>query len=216
MNMEDQIENILPKGRSKSKSGKHSKDKGKTGERKVANLFTEMSGHSFIRVPNSGAYIGQSNREKVKQLTKVQGYVQLGDIIPPEDFYYRYIIESKNYKELDFHNLLNPQFSKKIYNWLDELEYDIVTAFEYMNIENIIGLLIVNISRKGTWVIGNYDYLYLIMGELNFEKIPVLYFFKKQLDQLKKYNFNDKYFMCDLYNFINNNKHILFKERFKK
>ena len=38
-----------------------SKTKGKSWERDVCNFLTELYNDSFIRVPNSGAYVGGKN-----------------------------------------------------------------------------------------------------------------------------------------------------------
>lgn len=146
-------------GRTRSQIGKGSKTKGKTGERYFADILTELSGMSFIRTSNSGAFCGQSNRERLKTISRAQGHMTLGDIICPEELKWNLIFEAKNYAELEFHQLLNLGGSAKLLGWLDEMLYDAESAVTFMPQSETIGLLCVKITRRGSWIIYNQGLL---------------------------------------------------------
>jgi hypothetical protein len=197
----DKLQPKLTKyGKTRSQIGKSSKTKGKAGERYFADTLTEISGMSFIRVPNSGAGVGSLNRERLKVLTKTQGYIQLGDIIPPDNLYNRFIFECKNYKDLNFSSLLKKEGCKIIKQWIDELAYDCESAQLYMNENNIIGLLCIKITNKGNWVILNSNYTHLQIT------VPVLTF----IHQTSFNKWNNIFMMCEFKDFIETNKNTLF------
>lgn len=200
------------------------KQKGKRGESWVADELSDVSGLHFHRIFSSGASVGQSNSDKLDILTQNQGESQLGDVQSPEDLKYYFIWECKNYGELDFHNLIKPtgNFSKQIIDWLAELEYDLESALIRMknNTRFTIGFLCVKITRKGSWIVGNYDYV------SNFKDIKlnntVLFFYNPPKESLRRFGFGDKYFLTDFKTFIKDNKNVLFiidkerKERLEK
>ena len=82
-----------------------SKTKGKSWERDVCNFLTELYNDSFIRVPNSGAYVGGKNEYRREHLTEEQIKLSRGDIIPHVKFPY-FLAECKNYADFPFHQLL--------------------------------------------------------------------------------------------------------------
>ena len=96
----------------RSAIGKSAKTKGKTGERYIADFLAKVTGMPFIRVPNSGAFVGSSNRSRMDNITSGMASLQLGDIISPEFLTHQFIWESKNYADLDFHNLFYKENSK--------------------------------------------------------------------------------------------------------
>lgn len=185
-------------GKTRSQIGKSSKTKGKAGERFFASALSKSTKLSFLRVPNSGAFVGQRNRNRLETLSKTQQVINLGDIICPEELKYCFIFESKNYEELDFHNLINPKGSTKLLGWLDELLYDVQSAKTYMKNDKVIfGFLLVKITRKGSWIIGKEIYTNTVMSKTK----PSLTF-----------NHNDEtFFMCDFQSFIDLNKDQLFE-----
>jgi hypothetical protein len=85
--------------------GAGSKNKGGRGERELCRLLGERLGGSFIRSPNSGAFIGGSNARRKAHLSEGQVRTAKGDIVAPDDLP-RLIIEVKFYKEFRFHQLL--------------------------------------------------------------------------------------------------------------
>ena len=62
-----------------------SKAKGSSYERDLAKFLSEKYNGSFVRVPNSGAYIGGSNFHRATNLSEGQVRGFKGDIIPPDN-----------------------------------------------------------------------------------------------------------------------------------
>ena len=204
------LEKLQPKvtknGKTRSQIGRSSKTKGKTGERYFADKLSEASGKSFIRVPNSGAFVGQSNRDRLKTLSRTQSLINLGDIICPEELKRYFIFEVKNYKSMDFHNLINPGGSKQLLKWLDELLYDIESATMFVKQKEVIGFLCVKITNKGNWIIGNASNI-----AANWRAsipYPCVKFVHSIPDTIKNdaAHFGEKFFMCSFESFIKYNK----------
>ena len=82
-----------------------SKIKGKSWERDVANFLTKHYNESFLRVPNSGAFVGGYNIYRTQTMTEQQVKSFKGDIIPGPSFS-NLVIECKNYKDLCLEDLL--------------------------------------------------------------------------------------------------------------
>jgi hypothetical protein len=134
-----------------------SKTKGSGFEREVATFLSELNSESFVRVPNSGAYIGGSNSFRKKALSENQIKGFKGDIIPP-DSWGNFNVECKNYADFPFHLLLTGE-CKIIDGWLEQLMA--VAEPDDLNI------LILKVTRKGryicvpskyTWVTDNFSY----------------------------------------------------------
>ncbi len=81
------------------------KSKGNAGERKVADFLTGLYGQKFMRVPNSGAFLGGANAFRKAALDEGQIATFKADLIPPSNMR-KLVIESKFYKEFPFHNLI--------------------------------------------------------------------------------------------------------------
>lgn len=188
------------------KKGVNPKNKGKRGETWFADKLSQVTGLHFHRIYASGASVGQSNSNKLNVLTQAQGEAQLGDIQSPEDLKHYFIWESKNYEELDFHNLMSVGCSKQLIGWLEELEYDEESALTRMknNYRKVCGFLVVKITRKGAWIIGNMDNVSDIYPDYVLKNF--LHFTHEVKDSLKKFGFGEDYFMTDFEEFINNNK----------
>lgn len=208
-----QLEKVTRKGR--QKSGRVSKYKGKRGENWFADTLSDLTGLHFHRIYTSGASVGQSNSDKLEILTQAQGEAQLGDIQSPENLVHYFIWECKNYADIDFHNMLNPGFSKQALKWLDELEYDIKSAMTKMkqNPRPVCGFLCIKITHKGNWIVGNEVYIKKLFfpqtGKIKY-KSPVLYFDRQPADYLKNVGFGERYFVTDFITFIENNKKNIF------
>ena len=82
-----------------------SKAKGSSYERELAKFLSEKYNGSFVRVPNSGAYIGGSNFHRATNLSEGQVRGFKGDIIPPDNWKY-FNCECKNYADFPFHHFL--------------------------------------------------------------------------------------------------------------
>lgn len=101
------------------------KDKGKRFEREVAQYFTETFNKPFQRVPNSGAFTGGKNQNRLKALSNTQIKLHRGDIIAPDE--YNIVIECKNYHKKNFTGGfvgLMQSYSSKFEDWLDEVRAD--------------------------------------------------------------------------------------------
>jgi len=99
------------------------KNKGNNFEREVADLLSEIYDESFIRVPNSGAFIGGKNQYRASSLDSAQQKTFRGDIITPDGW--DLVIECKHYKEPPSWNRLFNSFEKTdIARWIEELRYD--------------------------------------------------------------------------------------------
>ena len=99
--------------------GKASKLKGGVGEREIAKVFTGIFSGSWIRVPNSGAFIGRSNSHRKATMSNGQIRNSKGDLIPP-DFMPRFVVECKNYEKFLFHQLLTPGKCLQLDEWIKQ------------------------------------------------------------------------------------------------
>lgn len=122
--------------------GKSSKDKGKAWEREICGFLGETLGGSFIRVPNSGAFIGGKNTARKILLDSGQIRNAKGDIIPPDNLPLLNI-EAKNYADIAFNQILNGA-CKQLDAWIDQTE-------EPADPQDI-SFTIFKITRKGSWV----------------------------------------------------------------
>lgn len=216
MTMLNQLDGVTKTAKKKKAQPKQ---KGKRGETYFAEQFSKASGLHFHRIFSSGATVGKSNNGLLTELTQNQAEAQLGDVQCPENLKHYIVLECKNYVELDFHNLYSKKGCTKVNGWIDELEYDLQSAFSLMkdNYRQIAGFLCVKITRKGTYIIGNKNYILKTFFEnkdIQFQN--VLFFNKKSNEFLKNKGFGDEYFMTDFESFIDLNKEQLFiidKER---
>lgn len=99
-------------------SGSASKIKGKSGEREFCQKLGKIFGGTFIRVPNSGAFVGGKNAARKEILHEGQIKLAKGDIIPP-DFLPKFVAECKFYKDFPFH-LLVRQECKQLDTWIEQ------------------------------------------------------------------------------------------------
>ena len=98
-----------------------SKNKGKSYERDVANHLSSITGLSFLRVPNSGAYVGGGNFFRTEQLSQEQVGMFEGDIITPKEWNH-VRIECKWYKSFSWHQLFNATGEGVLNSWIKQAE----------------------------------------------------------------------------------------------
>ena len=122
-----------------------SKTKGKSWERDVCLFLSELYDDSFIRVPNSGAYVGGKNEFRKEYLSEEQIKLSRGDIIPPVK-YPHFLAECKNYADFPFHQLISKQQIPILDSWIEQVEHDITSHQD-------IWLLFIKITRKGTYIL---------------------------------------------------------------
>jgi hypothetical protein len=97
--------------------GNSSKAKGSGAERALARILSDVFGGSFMRVPNSGAFLGKSNQHRRTTLSDGQVRIMTGDIIPP-DHMPKLVIECKFYQDFRFHGLLQPGVVPTLDTWI--------------------------------------------------------------------------------------------------
>lgn len=124
-----------------------SKSKGKSWERDVCNFLGELYNDSFIRVPNSGAYVGGKNEYRKDHLSEEQIKLSRGDIIPPLHYPY-FLAECKNYAEFPFHLLISKNSIALLDSWIKQVEHDVTSPKD-------VWLLFIKITRKGNYIL--YD-----------------------------------------------------------
>lgn len=118
------------------------KSKGNSWEREICVFLGETLGGNFMRVPNSGAYIGGANSHRKAALSETQTRAAKGDIIPPDNLPLLNI-EAKNYADIAFHQIINGA-CKQLDTWINQTE-------EPADAEDI-SFTIFKITRKGSWV----------------------------------------------------------------
>ena len=119
------------------------KAKGSSWERDVAKFLSDLYNESFIRVPNSGAYIGGQNTVRKQFLDEGKIRTFKGDIVPGESFPLLNI-ECKSYKDFPF-NLLYSNECKQLDTWLDQLLAP--------SDEKDINILAMKFNRKGKYIV---------------------------------------------------------------
>ena len=118
------------------------KAKGNGWEREVAASLTELYGEPFVRVPNSGAFIGGKNAHRKRNLSEEQIRGFKGDIIPGPSFS-KLNIEGKFYADFPFHQVLQGS-CKQLDQWLDQL----LTSAD----KDDINILAMKFNRKGAFI----------------------------------------------------------------
>lgn len=105
--------------------GANANTKGKTFEREVAKILTELFSDEsavFHRVSSSGAYTGGKNKVRINKLSAGQVKAQRGDIVAPDHI--SLVVECKNHAGFPaFHTLLTGK-NAKLSGWLREIYND--------------------------------------------------------------------------------------------
>jgi len=116
-----------------------SKNKGKSWERDIAKHLTAIYGVNFQRVPNSGAFVGGFNANRIANLTPEQLLLASGDIILPR-FLSHITIEGKFYKDFNFESLLIN--NQQLDGWIEQAA-----------VGGKIPFVVFKINRKGGFVV---------------------------------------------------------------
>jgi hypothetical protein len=143
----------------------------------------------------------------MEKLTLGQIENGLGDISAPEILKYFIVNEVKNYKELAFHQLLNPGGCKQIHDWLEEIMYDVVSAKTFIK-KPSMGFLNINITNKGLWVVVNHGMLYHFHQGICLSRPALLFTYEVTNQILKDSGWDNSFIMCDLTTFYKENKWI--------
>ena len=128
------------------------KTKGNSWEREVASFLTDLYGEPFVRVPNSGAFIGGKNHHRKSNLSEEQIRGFKGDIIPGPSFP-KLNIEGKFYADFPFHQVVAGS-CKQLDQWLDQL----LTSAD----EGDINILAMKFNRKGSFIAFQNQHLGII------------------------------------------------------
>ena len=122
------------------------KSKGKSGERELCKIFGKKFDETFIRVPNSGAFIGGLNNVRAKSLSVNQKEIMANDIIPPECFP-NCALECKFYKEFSFNMLMDPKGYALLNEWIDQV-YE-----SGIDMEKAFPMICFKINNKGWHIV---------------------------------------------------------------
>jgi len=157
-----------------------SKNKGKSWERDVCNFLSELYSQSFIRVPNSGAFVGGKNEFRKETLSPEQIKLMRGDIVPPLNYPY-FVAECKNYADLPFHQMVHNDSIRLLDEWIGQVVHD-------CNHENDVWMLFIKITRKGQYVVydtGVLDALEYGIRYKNYWFCDMKYFFDCYKDKIE-------------------------------
>ena len=155
-----------------------SKQKGSAWERDICKILGDHLGGNFMRVPNSGAFIGGVNSKRKAVMSEGQVKLLKGDIITPDHLPH---IEAKNYGEFQFHQLWQDNGSKLLNSWIDQVKTTVDP--------DDIWFVIMKITRRGSWIVFDQQY----MNEFD---IPSYLVYTAE---------GKKYVITDLANFVNRN-----------
>lgn len=215
------FEKLQPKttksGKTRSDIAKSAIRKGKNGERFCAQFLTKESGLSFIRIPNSGARTGMTNRDRVYQYNEHQLESMIGDIYPPHELLYRYIIESKNYATFPFKKLEKGELPSKLNGWLYEICYDTETYLLFKDkwprpMRAPLSFLFMKITNQGNWIVYNSGYF---KNRLFFDELKCLPQYEVIYEppgKLQQIGFNESWLVEDFCQFVKINSLVLFKK----
>jgi len=93
------------------------KNKGKSFERQLAKHLTSVFGLNFVRVQNSGSFVGGKNSFRLEKLTNSQQLATTGDLMVPEELGHL-TFECKFYKDFSFASLLSE--NKQLDGWIKQ------------------------------------------------------------------------------------------------
>lgn len=98
-----------------------SKSKGNNFERETCKYLSDLTGLSFTRVPNSGAFLGGKNISRVENLSESQVQIFDGDIIVPDELK-DWSIECKFYKDFAWKKLFQSDGESQLNGWIKQAE----------------------------------------------------------------------------------------------
>ena len=163
------------------------KNKGSAYERAVAKFLTDTYHDSFIRTPNSGAYIGGTNQHRTSYLSTNQIQSFKGDITPPNDWKY-FNAECKAYADFPFHTLVQGKSIPLLDKWIQQT-LEVASSYD-------VNIIFLKVNRKGEYVIFQNHVGFINMG------VPYKYhrrewlvtsqenFFKMNTNRLKNLSVN--------------------------
>lgn len=100
--------------------GSKSKAKGSRGELELCKKLGAIFNGSFVRSSGSGAYIGGANSHRKSSLSENQIRSVKSDIVPP-DFMPKFVVESKLYSEIPYHQFFSGEPVAMIDGWIKQI-----------------------------------------------------------------------------------------------
>lgn len=164
-------------------AGRKSKDKGKRGERELCSILTNIFGKPFIRVPNSGAFVGGKNVFRKNTIDKSQEKLMKGDIIPPEGLNHL-VFECKNHKNIKTDTFITN--NTKVNSWIDQ-------CLEIVD-EKDIWFVCFKIQNRGWYILVSNNFVDFSSLQSNY----ITYNYKEK-----------KYIVCNMVEFFNSHKSTL-------
>jgi hypothetical protein len=125
-----------------------SKSKGNAAERQICESLESILGGKFIRVPNSGAFLGGVNYMRSQEMDAGQIKTFKGDIICPSNLP-KLVIESKFYKDFNFSTLWTNKKNGLLDNWIQQ---NLIVCEP-----GDFPVLIMRFNRKGSFVVVRRD-----------------------------------------------------------
>lgn len=123
------------------------KNKGNAGERLIAEFLSTLYNAKFLRVPNSGAFLGGANAFRKSSLDEGQIATFKADLIPPSNMR-KLVIESKFYGDFPFHNLMKSQPIPMLDKWIKQAQ-DSADQDDFW-------IVVFRINRKGSFAVIDY------------------------------------------------------------
>lgn len=157
------------------------KSKGNSSERETCKILSECFGGNFIRVPNSGAFLGGFNKFRKDNMDEYQKNTFKGDIITPENMK-RLVIENKFYKDFPFHLLIRNEPLPILDKWIEQL-------LEPLDLDDF-PFLVMKFNRKG---------YFLAIRKKDIENFKI----KNYISYMYK---NEEFYIVDFIDFIYENK----------
>ena len=128
----------------------YSKQKGNNLEREVSKELSDVFNLSFIRVPNSGAFTGKSNKFRSNQLSKEQNLIMSGDIIVPIELS-KFSLECKFYKNFSFTSLFTN--NETLNDWISQASNDLDKIwFIILKVNNVGKFLVFDIKHENLFL----------------------------------------------------------------
>lgn len=154
------------------------KAKGSSYEREVAKFLSDLYGEPFVRVPNSGAFIGGSNQHRKQKLSENQIKGFKGDIIPP-DSWTKFNAEAKSYADFPFHLVLTSE-CKQLNTWLNQL----MAVAE----DGDLNILFMKFNRKGRYIAVQYKSTYHLQTYIKYSSKLLGTWIVAEMDDFFKFN----------------------------
>lgn len=119
------------------------KNKGNSFERAVASDLSNIFELPFNRTMGSGSFIGGKNQYRKSQISTHLVTASRGDIVCPAEHGWNFIIECKNYADLNFNGIIQG-YCDKLSGWITEVRFDAENKSNHM--------VCFKINRAGTYL----------------------------------------------------------------